>query len=620
MRRFLFLAFAAVLSLPAGGQVPDAVIVSHLESFTLNSPQSGVYKVSAEVLVNKEDGLFQAVPLIYTDSFRSIASFSGEVESGGRKVKFGKKDLNTVSISTGLTDDSFVSSYQPSGQYPLTVHYEYSVNYRNGVLSFPVFSPLQCENVLVQSATYRLDLPAGTEIVSYSGHTDQLPVSEVKGRIIHEWQVKDFQPIRREPLMPPMRELIPVVYAAPRSFSYAGTTGTQADWKEYGLWLGRLAEGTGALPAKTVESIRNLTKDCSTDLDKLRVLYKLLREKTRYVAIELGTGKLKPIAAAEVDESGFGDCKALSNYLCAMLEAVGVPSSYYIISTDKKDLLPSFTSAGQMNHAMLAVPLRETGDTVFVECTNPSVPLGYRHEDVAGHEILLIEPEGGKLVRVGTYPDSLRRCGHRSMVTLSRDGSASIEVCSRYSLNFAEPFFDWESIKPERRVRMLTEGFRIHPNDIQISSVSDNFGNYEGYSGNFCPEKTINFCFTSPKYARAEGKRLFVPLNPESKRFSIQKTARVNEITIPEGYSYADTMIVRLPAGYSVESIPEDVALDLPWASFRSTSKLQGDCIVTVQTLTFKPSRSDKSTYPQFRDFARKVNRCYDASVVFTSE
>lgn len=619
MRYVPVICMLACFCLPLSGQVPDAVIVSHQESFTLQSPQNGVYKVSSEVVVHKEEGLHQAVPVIYTDSFRSIASFSGEVESGGRKVKVGKKDLNTVSISTGLADDSYMSTYLPSGPYPLTVRYEYSVNFRNGVLSFPAFAPVSSEGVSVCFASYRLDLPSETEIVSYAGNVEALPPVRTKGRINYEWQVKDFQPIKTEFLMPPVRELVPLVYVAPVSFSYAGTTGRQADWKEYGLWLRSLAEGTDVLPDATLDRLRELTSSCASDLDKLRVLYRYLRDNTRYVAIELGSGKLRPIAADEVDRSGFGDCKALSNYLQAMLKAVGVPSVYYIISTRSKDLLPGFTSAGQMDHAMLAVPLRETGDTVFVECTNPMVPLGYKHENVAGHEILLLEQDGGKLARVGGYPDSLSRKGQHIDVKLASDGSASVNVSSCFALDFAEPLFAWNDFKPDMRLHILTGSMKLHPEDLRIASAGDNFEDYGKGDSIFCPEKRIDFSFNVQRYARVEGKRLFLPANPISKRIPVQKSVRQCDIVVPEGYTLADTVSVHIPVGYEVEGLPEEVRIDSPWAEFRSTAQRSGNCVTLIQTIVFKRSRTDKSTYPDFRYFARQVNRFYDASVVLNS-
>ena len=120
MRRITLIPVLLLCVFPAFAQ--NAVIQSYEESFTLQSQTSGVHKVSATVLVMNKDGLRQATPVIYTDSFRSLGSFKAETsDTGGKKVKSGKGDIQTVSISTGLASDSFVSVFQPSGKYPMTV-------------------------------------------------------------------------------------------------------------------------------------------------------------------------------------------------------------------------------------------------------------------------------------------------------------------------------------------------------------------------------------------------------------------------------------------------------------------------------------------------------------------
>lgn len=84
---------------------------------------------------------------------------------------------------------------------------------------------------------------------------------------------------------------------------------------------------------------------------------------------------MQPIAAADVNRTGFGDCKGLSNYMRAMLTELGIPSVYTVISTTNRRLLADFASANQNNHVILQVPL--PNDTLWLECTNPTLPLGY---------------------------------------------------------------------------------------------------------------------------------------------------------------------------------------------------------------------------------------------------
>ena len=161
-------------------------------------------------------------------------------------------------------------------------------------------------------------------------------------------------------------------------------------------------------------------------MEKIAAIYQYLASTTRYVSIQLGIGGLQPIAAADVNRTGFGDCKGLSNYMRAMLTELGIPSVYTVISTTNRRLLADFASANQNNHVILQVPL--PNDTLWLECTNPTLPLGYVHHSIAGHDALLVGPNGGILCQLPTYADSLNTQVNNTLVTCQPDGSAKVEL------------------------------------------------------------------------------------------------------------------------------------------------------------------------------------------------
>ena len=82
-----------------------------------------------------------------------------------------------------------------------------------------------------------------------------------------------------------------------------------------------------------------------------------MQNKTRYVSIQLGIGGYQPFEASVVDKTGYGDCKALSNYMLSMLETIGIKGHYALIMAGQNspELEEDFPSS-QFNHAIVAVP------------------------------------------------------------------------------------------------------------------------------------------------------------------------------------------------------------------------------------------------------------------------
>ena len=613
-------ALFSALLLASQAILPQAVVKEDLQTFTLTSPSSGELTVSRTVTVLAEGGLSAAAFSLYCDGFESLQSFSGTVTpASGKTLKLKKADLDAIALSSSLVDDGISYSYTPSGHFPMEVHYTYKVLYRKGIASFPPFFPVDGPGVAVQKACYVVDVPSGYALDAISSRMAH-SVTEEKKRQVHKWELSDFEAFAVEPMMPPVLEFVPYVQCSPQQINLGGWEGMQRNWTELGAWLYSLQEGTGELQDQEVARIRELTASCTGTLEKLRVLYAYLQQHTRYVSIQLGIGGLKPMAAREVSRTGFGDCKGLSNYLKALLAAVDVPSDYFVLSTSRASFPQGYASVGQMNHAMLAVPLPELNDTAWVECTNPSLPLGYRHEDVAGHQVVLVKEGGGEMLRVPAYPDSLSRIRQEADVVLSADGSARLRLRRELYLDEVEPYIDFRDLPRDNQVRRLTSGLSILPDSVQVTGIRDNFGAYEGRG--YVPEMAIDYRFRTTSYANVSGNRLFVPLNPGAGLFPVQRSQRIHDLYHGGSRWKEDVIRLHLPEGCRVESLPQDVELESEWGTVRSevSAAEEPGVLVIRQRVRLHPFRTPAARYAEYRDFARSANRLFSSTIVLVKD
>ncbi|NJK95564.1 MAG: hypothetical protein HC905_12260 [Bacteroidales bacterium] len=141
--------------------------------------------------------------------------------------------------------------------------------------------------------------------------------------------------------------------------------------------------------------------------------------------------------ASDVDKYGYGDCKALSNYTKALLNAVGVESIYTEIANGPgKIIYPQFASMNQTNHVILCVPLEK--DTMWLECTNQISPCGYIGMGNSNRYALLITKQGGKLVKTPEFNKNVNT--QRSEITITLDDNGNASFCS--SINFRGTNYD----------------------------------------------------------------------------------------------------------------------------------------------------------------------------------
>ena len=591
---------------------PAAEVLEMEAKFTMTSPTEARYEMHERILVNKQTGLEAGTFMLHTDEFRTLGSFSGSISSGGKVIrKIRKDDLYVALESEALAEKSYTNAYEPVAPYPFEVEYNYTVSYRKAIASFPSFFPMEDYDVPVRSASYTIAVP-WTKKIQYKASSEPEETLS-KNQMVYRWEFKDLPGISREESMPPLSEMVPYVHASPLEFQFAGTSGTQNDWNEVGQWLWSLMPARQAVPAGVQQEIEALTKDCGPDLEKVRVIYDYLRTHTRYVSIQLGIGGFAPTAPEQVAASGFGDCKALTFYMRQLLSLVGIPSDYAIVSTDRRKLFDGYASVGQMNHAILRVPLMQ--DTLWVECTNPSVPLGYNHRDIAGHEVVLIRPEGGVTARVGDYPDTERRDVERQEVRLAADGSARIVVDREARLSRSERFFNFSAMKDADARKFLLSGIQGHPEAFRVESFSDNFRDYEGLPG-YVPEAKVRFSVNLSGVGRVSGDRMFVKVAPFQRAMSFQKTTRKYDLVHGSGQTIRDSVLIVIPEGYEIEHIPEGKTLSCAVTDFRQEFQQVDGGVLAVSEVRMKPGRLPAADYAEYRDLAKAVNKAYESTLV----
>lgn len=592
----------------------NAVIERYEASFDMSSPTSATYNVHVRVNILDAEASDIGEAYIFTDDFRSLTSFSARIESGGKTIKKYKlTDLKTAPLGGGGISDATVSYVQPVAPVPYTVEYSYEVAFKNGFISFPSFIPLSDPLVALVDARYTIDVPAGTEIMYESSEE---PAVEKGKTDKYTWSFSSVEPYVYEHMMPGRFEFLPYAYAAPKAFTYAKTSGVQDGWESSGLWLYGLQKDVCTAPAELSAKVAELTSGMQDDRQKINALYTYLRESTRYVSIQLGIGGLKPFPAEQVMKTGFGDCKALSVYMQTMLAEAGVKSEYFIVDTDRSDLLDGLYSVGQMNHAMLCVPMQK--DTLWIECTNPRLPLGYRHTDIAGHEVVLIGPEGGKKVRARQYPDSLRISKESVSVVLNADGSASCVGSRSLKLDSVEPYVGFSSLPAKTQFNAIMGANALNPADFNIISVNDNFNDWilmeDGEE--YVPQMKIDYSFNAVDYAKVSGERMFVQLNPFAKQLYSDRKARIHEYVRRRGSTIMDCVSLTVPEGYAIESIPQSGTIECQFGELNTAVLVNGNTISVTQTLKLHPGRYPKEEYATYRTFAKDVSKAYSSKIV----
>src|SRR5690606_33061791 len=211
-----------------------------------------------------------------------------------------------------------------------------------------------------QKSTFKVVTHPQVKLRINSKNYQQSPVIESNDKLrSYSWSTENLPASRYEPYSPIFSKNNISVEVVPEKFEYFNIEGEITDWHSFGLWMNQnLLKGKQNLPESTIEKIKYLTRNIASDKEKAKVLYEYLQNKTRYISVQIGIGGFEPITASEVDRLGYGDCKALVNYMMSLLEVVNIPSYYCHVEAGntKIDIDPEFANIVDGNHVILCIP------------------------------------------------------------------------------------------------------------------------------------------------------------------------------------------------------------------------------------------------------------------------
>jgi len=585
-----------------------AVVRESTESFIQQNERNGIHKMTYVITVLNEKGKDFSDFKIGEDDFYELKKISGEVYNAAGKTikKIGKKDLVSIAFSPDLAINSKTTFYEYSTPtYPYTVKYEYEIAYKNGIRRFPFFAPICNYHVALEKAKYTL-YASPNVVVRYKAQGTTIEPEQTANT--YTWQLSNLPAIPYEKYAPTL-ELFPIVHVAPSTFCVENVCGDMATWESYGEWNQKLIRDRNVLPQKTINKVRELTQNTVTKQEKAKILYEYLQQTTRYVSIQLGIGGWQPMKAETVAQTGFGDCKALSNYMKALLEVVDIPSYYTVIGTKQERFFPDFPSFSQADHVILMVPFEQ--DTVFLECTSQDAPFGYI-SDLAGHDALAVGNDRAFLCTLPAYHPRDNAAINKIQIQLDKDGTGRIEVqTSRRNENFEYLYGSLKGATTKEENDVLASLLKVHKPRISHFRKETRMERM--------PQIDVSFFVECEDFATTTNSRMLLPINPARTNLKdlLTGSTRRFDILIKISHYQEDEIIIQIPEGYSVESKPKTAEIDSPYGYFKSEIEEKDGQIIYRQVLELKKGRFPAAEFEEMKKFYNRIETLQNSQIGF---
>jgi hypothetical protein len=542
------------------------------------------------------------------DKFTTISYINATLyDAAGKEVKhFKKKDMQDLPLEDGeslINDDRYKISGFTFHSYPYTVDFEEekeiatALGLRGWTLPRTVRVSLECSR-------YSIVAPKDYRIRYRMINADLAPVvTEKKDRITYSWEIKNLISVPDEPYAVPYTAYEPYMLVGPSDIEEDGYKGSMTTWNDYARFYSILQKGRDVLPDEVKAKVHALTDGIPGPEKKVSVLYDYLQKNTHYVSIQLGIGGLQAFDAMYVASKKYGDCKALSNFMVALLKEAGIKAYSVIIYGGKypDDFVKDFTY-DPFNHVICCVPLQK--DTIWLECTSQSLPAGYLSDFTSNRYGLLIGENGGELVHTPAYllPDNLQV--REISAVLGDDGALNVKSETRYKAACQDKVEDFITrLSKEDQLRRLKSQFDLPTYDVKGFSYREDHNKR-------LPVIEESLDLTVRDYAQVSGKRIFI--NPNVLTRSgvklIEDKDRALDVELRDEYCHVDSVQIAIPAGYETESRPRDIQLESKYGKYENRVVISADRIVYYRKFERYSGRFPRT---EFNDVVKFYNEVY---------
>ena len=475
---------------------------------------------------------------------------------------------------------------------------------------------------------YSLVLPTGWRASSVTfNHT---PVEPAVSGSSYSWELRNLPPIRPEPASPEPRSLAPIVaitYFAPETGQSAKFGAAFEDWAQVSRWGSALHDPL-AVPDESVSAkARELTASARTELDRIRAIGRFV-QSLQYISIDIGVGKgngYRPRPPAQVLAKSYGDCKDKANLMRAMLKAIDITAyPVAIYSGDPTWVQQQWASPLQFNHCIIAIKIAEEtsvlsvikhptlGRLLIFDATDEHTPVGDLPDDEQGSLALIMAGDAGDLVRMPVLPPESSQLQREIQVELAVDGSinASLKEQSVGQTAVLERRY-YRTLSVSEYRKMIESWITRGATGAKLSKLEpvDDKG-----EGRFALEAN----FTAAGYGQLMQTRLLIfrPAIVERRESLYLTSPQRQHPVVLEARAFAETVRVRLPAGFDVDELPDPLKLQADFGTYETKYEVSGGELIFTRSLSQRAATIPPNQYNGVRSFYERIRAAEMAPVV----
>ncbi|MGZ4843695.1 MAG: DUF3857 domain-containing protein [Candidatus Angelobacter sp.] len=441
-----------------------------------------------------------------------------------------------------------------------------------------------------------------------------------KKKETYELELTNVPPFRPEEQMPPTEN-----YKASVRFFYGktDTAGMRGFWTQQARSWSLGADNFIGYHREIGSAAAAAIGSATDPEEKLRKLYARVQEvRNLYWERERSNEEEKKehlkenYSVVDVLKHGYGNSYEISALFVAMARAAGFNASLILVAgRERRFYRTEFLDSSQYNWTIAGVTLQSKN--LLLDPATRFCPFGLIRWTNTATSALKLEKDKWNFIIMPSLGQDRAVVLRTARVALDDQGSLKGHV--------TVTFEGGEAL--ERRLL-----------DLQTDEAGRNKGLEEEVTSWLPPQSTAKMNYSKgwretggpvvadleievPSYAAKAGRRLLLPssLFPTKQKDVFRHAERKYPVYFPYAFSELDLTVIRMPAGYSVETIPEAIEVKPTFGMYRNSTKISEDQIVTTRGLFVNQFMFEPAQYSELKEFFVKVETADQFQAVLSS-
>lgn len=473
----------------------------------------------------------------------------------------------------------------------------------------------------IKDATFEVktdkNINIGFKIFNDPNNTIQFKKTEVKGKIVYTWTLKDVKAFKFESNSPGVLHSAPHIDIYIKDYTINDKKTVVLDdvtllHKYYQGFVNNLNKKECIDLKKITEDI---TKDKTTDEEKIKSIFYWVKDNIKYVAFENGYEGFIPREADLVFERKFGDCKDMANIIVSMAEYAKIkdvnlcwigtreiPYSYTELATPAVD-----------NHMIAAY--KKGDEYIFLDATDRETRYGLPTSFIQGKEALINNGKEFKIVKVPIIDAKKNQVDDIVKVQI-KDGKLIGKGKMEFiGFNRSMTLMQIGDASGKTRFEMIKSLVIKGNNKFNLNSFTE-----ENIRNRDLPYN-VNYDFELDNYIIKVDKELY--LNPYLHKIFEKNPIQKDRVT---GYDFEIVSFFNseyefeIPANYKVKYIPKNFTLDNELLKVNAVFTESNNKILVKYTFEVKKLIIEPSDFQLWDDSIKKMKSNYSETLILTEK